>query len=92
MLLHFDGRRWTPVTGADDSLVSSLWAVSPTDVLLTGTTLNFLHALRRYDGQRFTTITSDRLFEMRELWVAPTGEVFVAAKGGTVFRGVPEPR
>lgn len=90
VFLHHDGRSWTRISGANDSLISSLWAVSPTEVFVTGTTLNGLHVLRHYDGRRLTTLTSDRLFEMRKVWVAPTGEVLVAAKGGTVFRGVPD--
>ena len=91
-LLHFDGRTWTPVPGAETELVSSLWAVSPTDVLVTGTTLNGLNDVRHYDGQAWSTVASDRRFGFRKVWGAPGGEVFVAGEGGTILRGVPGPR
>jgi hypothetical protein len=93
VFLHYDGRTWKSVPGAETELVSSLWAVSPTDVFVAGRTLNGLNDVRHYDGKRLSTITSDARFGIRNaVWSAPNGEVFVVGEGGMVLHGVPGPR
>lgn len=92
VFLHYDGQAWTAVPGAETELGTSLWAASPTDVFVTGTTLNGLNDVRHYDGERFTTVLSDARFGIRNaVWSAPNGEVFAVGEGGSIFRGVPGP-
>lgn len=88
VLLHYDGRTWEAVPGAETELVSSVWALSSTHVLLTGMTLNGLNDVRHYDGKVLSTLASDGRFDFRRLWIAPGGEVFAVGKGGTLFTGV----
>jgi hypothetical protein len=93
VLLHYNGQAWTAVREAETELGTSLWAASPTDVFVTGTTLNGLNDVRHFDGSRLSTVLSDARFGSRSaVWSAPTGEVFVVGQGGSVFRGVPGPR
>ena len=88
--LHYNGQAWTAVPGAETELGTALWAASPTDVFVTGTTLNGLNDVRHYDGARLSTILSDARFGIRSsVWSAPNGEVFLVGEGGSVFRGVP---
>jgi hypothetical protein len=92
VLLHYDGRTWEAVPGAETEIVSSLWAVSPTDVVVTGRNLNGLNDVRRYDGERLSTVSSDARFGLRKIWAARSGEVFAVGDSGTLLREVPGPR
>ena len=89
VFIHYDGRTWESVPGGETELVSSLWAVSPTDVFLAGRTLNGLNDVRHYDGKRLTTITSDGRFGSRKVWVGPGGEIFLAEERGMLRQGLP---
>ena len=92
VFLHYNGQAWTAVPGAETELGASLWAASPTDVFVTGTTLNGLNDVRHYNGAQLSTVLSDARFGIRNaVWSAPNGEVFVVGEGGSIFRGVPGP-
>ena len=85
VLLRFDGETWKQVKGGETQLVVSLGAAGR-EALLVGPALNGLSEIRRFDGDTFRTVRSEGRFGYRDVWVAPTGEVFIAGTNGYVLR------
>jgi hypothetical protein len=85
VLLRFDGESWKSVKGGETQIVDTLWAAAG-ETLLVGTALNGLSEIRRFDGDEFRRIRSEGRFDYRDIWRAPTGEVFVAGTTGFVLR------
>ena len=84
VLLRFDGEKWSPVAGGEGQIAEGLGA-SPRNVDIVGPALNGLESVRRLEDGVFRLVRSDSRFGYRDIWRAPTGEIFVAGTNGFVL-------
>lgn len=82
VLLRWNGSGWERAQSGTTNDLYALHGGSATDLWAAGENGTLLH----YTGTAWNAVTSPTTADIRSLWVAPTGEVFLAA-GGTVYRG-----
>ncbi len=81
VVLHFDGKSWSPMDSGTQQLLNSVWGSSANDVFAVGGNGVIVH----YDGSTWSTMESGTKENLAGVWGTDRSNVFAVGAKGTVL-------